>query len=80
MDVVRTLLKHPDIDVNKRSHVQMHAVNNNFRSLFINNIILQDIGHTSLMVACSGGHTECVELLLSKHADPNIRSYVGILF
>ena len=60
----------------------MHAVkiNVDFRSLFIDNIILQDIGHTTLMVACSRGRTECVELLLSKHADPNIRSHVGILF
>ena len=38
---------------------------------------IQDIGHTALMDACFKGHTECVELLLSHHADPNIRSDVG---
>ena len=38
---------------------------------------MQDIGRTALMDACARGHTECVELLLSKHADPSIQSDVG---
>ena len=45
--------------------------------LCVSIVILQDIGRTALMYACFGGHTECVELLLSNHADPNIRNHVG---
>ena len=38
---------------------------------------LQDLGRTALMDACSKGHSDIIQLLLSNNADPNIRNNVG---
>ena len=38
--------------------------------------LLQNGGSTALMFVCYQGHVKCAELLLSRHADTNIRDKV----
>ena len=40
--------------------------------------LLQNGGSTALMVVCYQGHVKCAELLLSQHADTNIRDKVRV--
>ena len=39
--------------------------------------IIQNNGYTALIFVCDKGHVKCAELLLSQHADINIRDKVN---
>ena len=72
--ILEALLKHPDVDVNKDNVCILSKL-----SLFISCVSvlhLQDQGYTALLFACFKGHEKCVELLLSHHADVNVRDKV----